>query len=241
MHRVLCSMRLGSFAVAMLLAPAAGATGVLAGVGCDPSSGPFHGDDENGVAVSAQFCIDRQGDPWEKVLEIDVVDVLLPGDVVTVSETLTLVPIVGGPANPLWTDWHETVLDSSMWSWFEIRLAAFDEPVAGVLEIPGVGTFPGETSSDASEIWFEFPAVGVALLPLTFTIHKWLVYTGDPHSSGMLDVHISERPSVPEPATTALLAAGLAVLARGRRGRRPALECGASAALDCRRGGRGTE
>ncbi len=193
------------------------AQGIPAGVGGPPPS-DFEGT-LNGVHVGSEanpikIEIVPDGDPWLKVFTVDVgTGGIGPGLVIPVSEHFQIFPPAdGGLPLPL-TDWHEEV-HTPYWTWLGGTLTiGSDPPIDGVT---------GGPQGAATNIWFDLP-MGVTPgpdNPIDVFIHKELVYQGPPASTAPVVIEVSEYPTVPEPATMAMLAMGGAAMMLGGTRRR---------------------
>jgi hypothetical protein len=195
------------------LASTSARAGQLVGINPLPSPGPYTGNndnedmimvgspsdpvaitlDPNGTAWTKQFVINRDGQGWSTTG---------PQSMVTVMETLVFPP--SSTLRP--SDWHETIVptpgDGGSFKW------------AGGSILIGTASYPGTTSADGKEIWFEFPPIPPTAPPVKITKNlMWAggVITPGPIGQNNYVVTVREQPSIPEPATLALLS--LAALA----------------------------
>ena len=155
--------------------------------------------------------------PWIKQLLFPptAVGPLIPfSTVFTVTEHLR----VGQPGfpGPEWTDWHEHILGEG-WDWEGGTILASGVPLPGLQVSLGDPGLPPDLGHSPN-IWFDFnPVAPGTELTIIKQIHCHLI-------NGCLTqipIQIAEYPTirVPEPATLALLGAGL-LAALGLRSRR---------------------
>jgi hypothetical protein len=213
-----CAMaRLVVACVALVSLCTVAEAGPIVGVGLEPPppTGPFvaSGTESDPVMIGTlenpiPITVDESPNapPWQKqiVLNRDGLGWASDGplSMATIMESITILPSTSRPP----TDWHEDIVadlgDGALFKW-----------AGGSIEVGGA-VFPGVTSPDGKSIWFYFPPMPV---PGTFKITKqlmWLDGTITPGQEGTNNytVVISERPSVPEPATLVLASTGLASL-----------------------------
>lgn len=165
--------------------------------------GPPHEVQIGSLTDPMPIDLDPNGGPWRKAISTAPGVSMLPGDILTVHETIENV------GTEPWTDWHEDVLPA--WSggapgmWISAELLINGIPAAAT--ITGLGTtslnfdpiVPSVQPGDVLEIWKDFQ------------------YTQAVESlNGQAVLEILEYPT-PEPASAALLGLGAWVLLPRRR------------------------
>ena len=127
--------------------------------------------------------------PWQKIIRN-------PATPLTINEVIHVAQ------NPAWTDWHEQIVSPPGWVW----------TANSSLTLPDGTIMPGQMSADLQSVWWDF---ATPLVPCTvLTINKTLQWT-QPGVNPPTPLIIDQWPTVPEPGTIVLLAAGLLGLVVG--------------------------
>ena len=233
-------------AISLLIAPAAWASGIAAGIG--PGSDTQHSGNILGIDIVHTFYIDPNGPPWTKTIDIEIPpDGLQQGTIIPLHEQLIIIPPPAGtPLLPLW-DWHE-IIHTPGWEW---ALPNAQTPPPSLVvhnRIDPSRNLPieviGEIGADLdltnqhvdsffpqNAVWFDpiephpFPLPDDAL---DIWIWKHLVYRGqfipaDPTGIPTFTrVQLWEHPTtIPEPTSMVLAACALlGLLAHGHRRRK---------------------
>jgi len=193
---------IGFLTIGLVMACTSVAYPVVMGLG-DLSTPAFHEyyDVEGGNTITipggtgqVDIYYDPSKGPWRKTFQ------QIGGPTLNIIENLHVMQ------NPAWTDWDEQIVGPAGWVWANNPLPTC------VLGGNGSGTVFGTISADQQSVVFDFAASPLA--PSTnLTITKTLSWRGGGNPPGT--VTIDQWPTVPEPGTFVLLAAGLFTLVLG--------------------------
>jgi hypothetical protein len=176
--------------------------------------------------IEATVTHDPTMGPWIKVLNLreptDPVEgdsaLLVPGRTFTLIETITI-----AAGTTAWTDWHE-IIQTDEFVWLEQTDPSEDQfpffcRVTG--EVGGCDPIPGldfDVSDDGTTTTFTFPALQA---DTEIQVVKRIEFTGEITPDPPTEIVVAEYPTVTvaEPASLALMGAGLFALGFVRRRR----------------------
>jgi hypothetical protein len=179
--------------------------GIAAGDGTGTSAGTIVSPSGDGWEIGGKIYYDPNAGPWNKNLLTAGLNNPPPGPYLLLENL-----VVGAGPNglaPSWTDYHETIVAGGLGG-FIWRPSDIAFPWSCNIAGTTWTLTPGANATNADWIFPAPQAPGTNVI-----LTKWMTYTGALPLPNQ--VTVAEYPTVPEPGTFVLLAAGLLTLVLG--------------------------